>query len=396
MFIKKGVSLISAPITHKLYRESHLNYAIKTFKWKPFPKDDNRSLVLAMEWLKNAAEVTRWCGVSFGYSLRFGWGPPYPETTGYIIETLWDYYKLSVEGIWRELAIRLSEWELGVQLHSGAFPAYLHPSNIPEVFNTGMVIFGLVKTYENTGEKRYLKSARDAGNWLVSIQESNGQWIKCGSPYVRNPNKSYHARVSWGLLRLFQITSDERYMSTAIKNLDWVCSNAERNGFIRNMDFANDQKPLTHSMCYTYRGLFESGLILNEKRYIDLAIYACNELLKSYARYGYLFCNYKQDWTPANKYKGLVGSAQFAQLFLRIYEYNGNREFYRAGCEILDFVKSYQPDNSQENGIKGGLAGSIPIYANYFPTTFLNFGAKFLADAIMCKMNIEKRPLNTG
>src|SRR5262245_39831263 len=47
-------------------------------------------LAAAIDWLTRAQDMCRG-GVSYGYDLRRGWMAAYPETTGYIIPTLFDY-----------------------------------------------------------------------------------------------------------------------------------------------------------------------------------------------------------------------------------------------------------------------------------------------------------------
>ncbi len=369
-----------------LKNRSAIRYIIDTFRDKPYPKSDELSLSLAIEWIKNGAKRCGQKGVPYGYSLRRGWGESYPETTGYIIETLWDYYDISADFEARELAIKLTEWELEIQNENNGFPEGTKMGSRSEIFNTGMIIFGLVKSYEKTKDKRYIDAAMRAGDFIVNNQEPGGLWIRYSSSLVRNPIKSYHTRVSWALLRLYQVTNEARYKNSALRNLERISSDVFSNFWIPNMDFDSSGKPLTHSMCYTYRGMFESGVLLGEEKYIKIALTACQALIFSYERYGYLAVNYNPDWSPANRYKGLVGSAQFAALFFRICQIANEKKFFDYGREILEFVKSYQPYGFNDDGINGGLAGSIPANANYFPLTFLNWGAKFLADAIMLKL----------
>ena len=46
-------------------------------------------------WICRAQDVCGGRGVSAGFSFVHGWFPPYPETTGYIIPTLYDYGHLT-------------------------------------------------------------------------------------------------------------------------------------------------------------------------------------------------------------------------------------------------------------------------------------------------------------
>ena len=47
----------------------------------------------------------------------------------------------------------------------------------PAVFNTGMVLLGWSALIRRTGETRFKEAARRASDWLISVQEPDGNWI---------------------------------------------------------------------------------------------------------------------------------------------------------------------------------------------------------------------------
>src|SRR5512134_3377654 len=59
--------------------------------WRSTPKSSRQHLDAAIQWICRAHDRCHGQGVSLGFSLLHGWLPPYPETTGYIIPTLFDY-----------------------------------------------------------------------------------------------------------------------------------------------------------------------------------------------------------------------------------------------------------------------------------------------------------------
>ncbi|MFX0071610.1 MAG: hypothetical protein ACFFAO_11015, partial [Candidatus Hermodarchaeota archaeon] len=67
------------------------------FKSKKNTYSTHYHLKKAIDWLVNAQKMTKDGGVSSSYSLLFGWGSSYPETSGYIISTLLDYYHMTKE-----------------------------------------------------------------------------------------------------------------------------------------------------------------------------------------------------------------------------------------------------------------------------------------------------------
>src|ERR1051326_3321110 len=68
--------------------------------------------VAAIEWLLRAQEATRAGGFSAAYSFAHGWMPAYPETTGYIIPTLWDAFAHGRDERVRRAALDAADWEI--------------------------------------------------------------------------------------------------------------------------------------------------------------------------------------------------------------------------------------------------------------------------------------------
>jgi len=129
-----------------------------------------------MDWLCRAQDVTGCGGVSGGYHYHDGWQPPYPETTGYIIPTFLRYAAFNGDESYIERAVRMGDWELEIQLPSGAVRGGIGTNDYPIVFNTGQVILGWTSLYGETKESRFLNAAIRAADWLLSIQDPDGKW----------------------------------------------------------------------------------------------------------------------------------------------------------------------------------------------------------------------------
>jgi len=126
----------------------------------------------AMDWLCAAQDATADGGVSAGYNvLTKTWEASYPETTGYIIPTFFDFFHATGHDEYRQRALKMADWEISVQMDNGAFQSGTLDTSPqkPAVFNTGQVLFGLVRTYKETGEEKYRKAAEKAANWLVRV-----------------------------------------------------------------------------------------------------------------------------------------------------------------------------------------------------------------------------------
>src|SRR3989338_806505 len=77
-------------------------------------------LEAAYRWICSAQDATPDDGVAAWYDLIRGWSASYPETTGYIIPTLLTYASVMAEPGARNRAIRMADWEIDVQLPTGA------------------------------------------------------------------------------------------------------------------------------------------------------------------------------------------------------------------------------------------------------------------------------------
>jgi len=329
--------------------------------------------------------------VSAFYDVRMGeWCPSYPETTGYIIPTFYDFAKLTGRPEFRDRAKRMAIWLLTLQLESGAFPiGPLWPEweRKPIIFDTGQIIFGLVRAFEETGEARYLQSARRAGDWLINVQRADGSWKKFTSQGLVH---TYNVRTAWALLKVWQAGGDIGYCQAARRNLDWSLEQQDPDGWFRNNAFLPEDDPLTHTIAYTVEGLLESGQIVDESRYIEAARRAADALLHLQDRDGFLRAKYGRGWASQLNWSCLTGTAQMALCWFRLYQITGNSAYRRAALDANRYLKQRQSLQSTIAGYRGGLSGSYPIYADYEPFRQLNWAAKFFADSLMLELMVEQ------
>jgi hypothetical protein len=348
----------------------------------------------AVSWLMRAQDANSPGGVSYYYSVASqAWSTQeYPEVTGYIIPTFYDAANATTDTTLaadlRSRAQQMADWEVSIQGTKGSWQY---------VFDTGQVIEGLVRAYQETSNLQYLNAAIRAGDWLVSVQSPDGSW----------PNKdagsfahSYHARVSRNLLLLWQATGTAAYYDAAVSNLNWVVSQQQPNGWFANdgIDFPSENdSPLTHTIAYTMEGLLDSGVILNNPTYINAAQLTANALLGLQTTSGSLSGgSYYSDWTPATTSQCLTGSAQTALVWLKLYKYTLNQgapdsRYLNAAVKMNQYLVRVQ-GNSSNPGINGGLAGSDPVGGSYKPDLVLAWAAKFFVD----DLNLEAQFFPSG
>jgi len=344
----------------------------------------------AMDWLCAAQDHSEGGGVSAFYDAReASWGPIYPETTGYIIPTFFDYAGFTGSETYRQRAYRMADYLLTIQLDNGAFPIgplWADWERVPIVFDTGQIIHGLVRAFEETSRSDFLASAQRAGDWLVEIQDQDGCWRKHTS---LGHIHTFNARTAWALLRLYEVSRQEVYRSAAIRNLEWSLTQQDSDGWFRNAGFTPQEDPLTHTIAYTIEGLLESGVLLNNETIIKAARLAADALCITQNKDGYLKGRYGPGWRSSVKWSCLTGNAQMAIIWLRLYQMTGDKSYLEAGIAANSFVKQTQPRRSEQPGIAGGIAGSFPIYGGYEPYRNLNWAVKFFADSLLLEKQVS-------
>lgn len=343
-----------------------------------------------MKWLCRAHDRAGGRGVSSGYSIIDGWLPPYPETTGYIIPTFYDYAQVTGREEFRARAGRMADWEIEVQLATGAVQAGIYKGEQherqPAAFNTGQVILGWCRAFVETEDSRYLEAARRAGDWLSGVQSSDGSWCLHGQE-TETKVHAYDVRTAWSLLELHQLTGEARYIDTARTNLEWALAQREANGwFNHNAFFVSSNKwalPLTHTIAYVMEGLLESWRITNDERYFQAVHQVADKLLRIFELRRFMPGEFDSAWKSTALYSCLTGNAQIAGVWLRLHQSTHDTRFLNAALKLNDYVKSTQNLRALHAGIRGGVKGSQPIYGKYTPFIYVNWGAKFLADSLM-------------
>lgn len=349
-----------------------------------------------MEWMCRAQDAAGGGGVARSYSLRWqrgyrksGWLPAYPETTGYIIPTFFDYGGLTGLGEFHDRAARMAEWESTVQLENGAVQgAVIGLEPTPAVFNTGQVLFGWARAYEETRNQAFLQSAVRAADFLVAAQDGDGAWRLHGSRYARTGVNVYDTRSAWGVARAWQVTGDERYRECARKNLEFARGRVAANGWIAECCLDDDVRPLLHTLAYAMEGLLEGGLLLGQEAIVEAARRTADALVGRQRQDGSLSGRFDASWRPAVAWSCLTGDAQTSICWWRLFEVTREERYRAAGRAMNRFLMRTQKIHDANPGVRGGIKGSHPIWGGYGPYEYLNWAAKFFADALLLERRL--------
>lgn len=352
------------------------------------PRNNKIHLKEAADWILRAQDVTPDRGVSRMFSLVKGWGASYPETTGYIIPTLLDYAKFSLEPEYRHRALEMADWELAIQLDCGAIQAGAidAPQKAPTIFNTGQVLFGWVSAFQETGDERYRNAAIRAANWLVEVQDSGGSWTKYASPFATYKVNTYNVRTAWGIYLVYEITKDSKYLNAALRNVRWVLEQQNNNGWFANNCLSDNTRPLTHTIGYTIEGILGIAQGTQDQDLVAAAQRAADALLLSQKNNGSVAGRFDDGWTPSVRWVCLTGVAQIAICWWRLFDLTKKSRYKSAALRANQYLKSLQDISSSHPGIRGAIKGSHPITGGYCAYEYPNWATKFFMDSLLLEV----------
>ena len=378
------------------YYLSHLNADIAR-GYLAMPRDgaaERRDpLTEAIDWICRAQDASGDGGVARSYALTYhpyfkrrGWLPSYPETTGYIIPTVFDYAERTGRDDLFARAVRMAEWECEVQMPSGAVQGgTIDAPPSPAIFNTGQVLFGWVRAYEETRNDRFLVAATRAGDFLLQAQDRDGAWRKSLSNFASSamPSYTYNTRSAWGLLLLAEASGLEAYRDAAVRNVEHALGQQRESGWFANNCLYDPVRPLLHTIAYSLRGILEIGIAIDNERYIAAARRAADALLARQRKDGSLAARFDERWQDAADYSCLTGNAQMGTVWARLYDVTGDERYLFGVRKANRFLERVQWSGTGNPGLDGGISGSYPLHGLYGRFEVLNWAVKFFADSLM-------------
>jgi rhamnogalacturonyl hydrolase YesR len=359
------------------------------------------SLAAAIDWICRAQDASGDGGVARSYSIAYhrffkrrGWLPSYPETTGYIVPTLFDYAKRVGREDLYVRAVRMADWESNIQMSNGAvMGGTVDAPAAPAIFNTGQVLFGWVRAFQETGDQRYLDSAVRAGDFLLSAQDTDGAWRKSLGHFASAELASYtyNTRSAWALLLLADAAQSAEYRKAAIRNIDFALTEQLPNGWFKNNCLWDPVRPLLHTIAYALRGILEVGLAVQNDTYIAAARKAADALLLQQNEDGSLAGRFTSDWQPAVRFSCLTGNVQMGTVWAGLYRHTGDEKYLRALSKANRFTQSVQWLGTGNPGLDGGISGAFPLHGRYGRFEVLNWAVKFFADSLMLEADVTSR-----
>lgn len=378
--------LIGLPFRYKIWRPLHIKLVVSDLIKPKHPVYEHKAhLTAAINWLCQAQDRRNGeadaGGVSAGWSFEDEWLPSYPETSGYIVETLVSAAHLLDRPELLERANKILDWELSIQNKDGSFPGHFgEASSKPVIFNTGQIMHGMNCGYQQLNRSECLESAVKAGKWLVAQQDEDGCWRRSTHNGIIH---TYNTRATWALLQTGLLANDQTLIDAATKNIDWALTQQLDNGWFENNAFTSNAEPFTHTIAYAIRGILECGLLLKNELYIKSAEKAANALANIQKDDGSLAGTYNQDWETNAYYVCLTGLAQTSIIWSRLVNTSNKHELQPNIDNALHYLKQKQTIKNKANVNEGAIAGSFPLWGRYSMFEYPNWAAKFFAEALI-------------
>ena len=360
-------------------------------KSRPVPTFEN-SLKNTFGWIKQSFEATGDGGSSAYYHLGYGWKSSYPETTGYLIPTLYEYAEHSNDKSWSALARKASEWLLEIQDKEGGWQGLqIGVPCEPRIFNTGMILDGMIAAFLKEKDERYLVAAIKAMDWILSKIGENGLFTS------NNPVKggwSADILVLAYMSVVVQYTTKDKqaeYLKLIHKAMDAHLKFQQPNGWMAASNFEDSFRntAVLHILGYAFDGLLVLFETTKEERYLNSAMKIAVELLSLYEATGQIPSYVSSDWSTyfdMGKTKAslcLTGLSQIAICFHKVALIKNKPEYATAANKLIERVASISNWQSSCSGLAYGVAGSYPISGHYQKYKILNWAAKFHAESIL-------------
>lgn len=329
-----------------------------------------------LDWLMRSINATEGQGSSHIFARwRYppsGWHLGYPETTGYIIETLLDYAPDFPQLPLREYAMNSADWLLTQQLDNGSFPALLAGSQKPSIFNSGMIVFGLLNA-EKIVQHKDRKSALDKlRSWLHTIPDEQ----------IILTEPTYISRALWAFLLLADDHFDELLKEKINRISKSILNWRNQHGAFDHWGFNRKHTAFTHTIAYTLRGFLEMGALLNDVTYIQVVTDAMEVLRLDRQKRKKIAGSYNDSWQGNYSFRCVTGHAQLSIISFRLFQLTNDMKWLDFGRCLFEDIITDQKLNPMDPDLQGAVPGSKPIWGAYMRGKYPNWSVKFYLDAL--------------
>jgi SAM-dependent methyltransferase len=184
------------------------------------------------------------------------------------------------------------------------------------------------------------------------------------------------------MLKYAMENEDEYIQKRALKNIEWVLSEQNENGFFNYASFLEETPAFLHTIIYILEGLLDVYNLTQQHNVLHAVLANANRLKEINIEQDMLLCSqYNDDYTCTNKERCITGLAQWAGVCLRLYKITNDEAFKYIAISTLFYLKSKQIQEGKV--LKGALPASVPFWGKYGMFSFVNWGNKFFIDSLL-------------
>lgn len=286
----------------------------------------------ALRWLQNSILENEGVKISNRKTI------PYPEITGYVIPTLYQWGE-------KQLAIDLAKWLISQQNLDGSFSA---PDGTPYTFDTGQALRGLLTILNSMPEAK--QPIVRACDYIISQILPTGEIITPSKKMWGNiADDRIHLYILPPLIEAGKRFHNNQYIGEAARVLQYYKTH-------RNLTIFDT---LSHFNAYIIDALCDLG----EQ---DLAKTAMKNIAKLQKPNGSIPAYANKSWVCS------PGVAQFAVIWYKL----GQIKHANQAMKYLEQVQNKS----------GGFYGCYGWMCNYFPREEISWAVKFFLDAYYLKI----------
>lgn len=338
-----------------------------------------------LRWILRSIEATHGQGSSHHYMPLRGWADAYPETTGYLIETLLDYAEWRQDDALRRVAFSCADWLCAIQLESGAFSGNTVRHKHPSLFNTAQILFGLsraaMEAPAENKQAQYLSAADKALQWMLRILEPDGSWR--AAAFVPGYIPAYYTRALMGFVyaanTLFKYDllreNQTEIMDKARTALLFYADRFLSDGTVRDWGFRPGAAAFTHTVAYTLEGFWYASKWLAMPDILQKTRQTADAFLAVRLRHDKTAGRYHGHWVGDYAFLCPTGNAQLSVLYREMGLHTADNQYVNAAEMFLREILPHQT-------AAGALPGSVPIWGPYMRFRYPNWAVKFLLDAL--------------
>ena len=329
----------------------------------------------------------------------------YSEITGYGINILMFFYNIKKNEIFLERAKLAADWLINKAKHksNGVLTRYFYEKTNfmgsfenEEIFSfdCGMVLNGMTSLYNVTKNKKYLDFCENLANFMINkMQKEDGSFY---AVYDAKNNKliddgekwstqsgCLHAKLSIGLINLYELTRNEEYLEAAKKVCDYSLRFLKNDG--RFVTFSKTGDSLFHPHCYAAEGLYVAGNYFNNEKYLEAAKKSTIYLFNNQLDNGGVSQMFKNNKLIKFERSDILGQALRVGVLFSI----DNKKLEKLAKRILEF------QNLKEGKQKGGFiygyddSGKKYEHINSWCTMFALQGLELYKNLLESNMNFD-------